>query len=209
MYLDTRNGSIISSLPQQHVFTNSSHLLIRDGSSTGDFNAMDEAFHIAEGFLPLTETTPEYDARYQNVSVNEPVISEDGESATVDYSVIDKDIDQLKAARCSDVNTLRDQKFISGYSFGGNVYDSTPAAVVDVQGVVLSVVMGVELPENFAWKTADNSYVPMVADDVKGLGVALMNFRTSVYVASWTHKAVINSLETALEVVDYDITEGW
>ena len=82
-----------------------------------------------------------------------------------------------------------------------------------VTGTIAYIANGNTLPSGFAWRTTDNINVPFTADDMKALGKALFERTSYLYAASWTHKANLESLNTAnhtaQDILSYDITLGW
>ena len=199
MYYNKNTGMTIVSLPQKYTFS--------DGRTTGDFRELGEAIHKQEGFIPVAEPNVDYDPRYQKVTEGAIVVT--GDTATKEITVEDIDIAVVKARRLANVNSLRDSKLAGGFTYDGKLYDSNDAAVANVQGIVLAIVIGIDIPEDFVWKAADNGYTAIDAAGVKALGVALMNHRIDTYKASWVHKAAIAALKTGKEVTAYDITIGW
>lgn len=203
MFLDIRNG-------QQNV-TDNLPLCFRfeDGGNTGNFPSLDGDTHIEAGFLPLQENKPTYDARIEYLVAGEVSIASDQKSASREWAVISIDIELLKKKRYAEIDVLRDRAFADGFSYNGVDFDSDDKAMTDIQGMVLLITAGYSIASDFAWRAANNTFVPMDANAVKGLGIALVQFRDVIYKNSWQKKDAIAALAYATQVVEYDITTGW
>lgn len=109
MYLDKRTEPyrIISQLPRSHIFIASMALGIPSGCGTGEFQAWDDEYHIAEGFLPFTETRPDYDTDTQELIEGSIVVAGDGKSANKTWTIRDKADEVVVAAAWVEVrNTI-------------------------------------------------------------------------------------------------------
>lgn len=203
MYVDIRNGqnNILESLPASFKFSN--------GNTTGNFRNLAISVQIANGFLPLTENKPEYDARIQTIIPNDVVIASDNKSASRIWNIATIPIDTLKNFRLNQINKLRDQKLDGGFVYNDVIYNSDQKAIDNVQGVILSLVIGASLSQDFTWRAKDDSFILMDEQHLNNLGIALRDFRYTVYSQSWRHKDIITALNTASDIVEYDIFSGW
>ncbi len=203
MYVDIRNGqkNLVEFLPTSFRF--------QGGNTTGNFRALDAEVHILNGFVPLTETIPDYDTRIQIIIPDEIVVAVDNRSASRTWNITAIPLETLKTIRLAQISEMRDGKLDGGFTHNGIVYNSDQKAIDNVQGVILSLVIGGSISQDFAWRAKDDSFVLMNEQDVNNLGIALRDFRYAIYSKSWQHKDAITALNTAIGVVEYDITTGW
>jgi len=112
MYYNKNTKTIFSSLPQSHVFTGSSALdePIADGCSTGEFHLWDEKYHIAEGFLPFKDIKPEFNSDTATIIPQEIIVSEDKNSASRKWIVVQKTKEQLAIELDAVWQSIRDTR---------------------------------------------------------------------------------------------------
>jgi hypothetical protein len=110
------------------------------------------------------------------------------------------DLSGLKTKQCAAINAARDQAMLAGVTWNGHVWDSDQLSIDNVTSAVAGFSAGIPLPQGFVWRTKDNINVPVLLQDLVGIGAALMQFRYIVYQKSWDLKAEINAATTADEV---------
>jgi hypothetical protein len=122
------------------------------------------------------------------------------------------DTESLKRAieiKNTAINALRDKKLNAGFTYNGNVYDSTGISRLNISGAVSTVLAGQTLPSNFTWRTLDNQNIPMNNQQMVAFGLSMSAWTSQVYGVSWYHKANISTMTSTANVDSYDITVGW
>lgn len=104
------------------------------------------------------------------------------------------------------VNVLRIDKLSMPVTFLSHPFQSDAEAIANITGVLAAVGVGLPLPANFSWRSADNVNVPMNAQVLLGLAGTLMTYRNACYVRSWTLKA---QLDAASDPSTIDLASGW
>ena len=212
MYLNIDTNEVISFLPENHTFQASSELAspVPNGACTGQFPLWGQEYHIAEGFLPLTDNQPEYDVRYQNVQPGNITIAEDGKSAVRDWDIISTDIAVLKSNKQMDITTLRSTKEVSGFTFGDVRYDTKPDSLQNINGMVTGLLISGEFPARFqGWIAEDNSIVEMTVPEFKQFALAARDYISTLYAVCRAKKDEIDALITIDDVLNYDTSAGW
>ncbi|WP_299074719.1 hypothetical protein [uncultured Paraglaciecola sp.] len=92
MYAKVENNAVVktmSRLPKQHK--------LADGKTTGNFDKMPSSVHLKEGFCPVEEKKPKYDAAIQTINLKTEVVGKD--KVTRQYEAKDIPIAELKKAK--------------------------------------------------------------------------------------------------------------
>lgn len=115
----------------------------------------------------------------------------------------------MKRKRNEEINHQRDLRKNVGFWWEGNIYDCDDLAKSNVTGAVTAVLAGGVLPANFSWRTKVNTNVPMVVQDVKDFGLAMMNYIATVFQWSWNLKNALMGYSDIEDVLNFDATLGW
>jgi hypothetical protein len=115
--------------------------------------------------------------------------------------------------RMTHVNNQRDLWMMSHFSYGGHRWDCDDTGMRNIEGTNTSAILlaqnGQSLPADFVFRSKDNVNVPAGPAFMAAMGLALFQFRSDCYKASWIHKYMISQCATIQAVRDYDITTGW
>lgn len=84
------------------------------------------------------------------------------------------------------------------------------AAVANISNVVLMIAAGVPVPNPRPW-TPKDSLVPVdiTHAELIGLGVAIATRKDALFAKKKVKQAELAALNSAVEIADYDATEGW
>ncbi|MBW1784856.1 MAG: DUF4376 domain-containing protein [Deltaproteobacteria bacterium] len=119
-------------------------------------------------------------------------------------------LEEVQEKRSKEVNELRSQKLLAGIVFKGNSFESDETSRNHLSAVVARLAMpNATLPNNFAWRTADNKDVPMNKEDVLSFQGAITDWVYNLYNASWKHKSAIAALTSIEDAESYDIQKDW
>lgn len=123
-------------------------------------------------------------------------------------------LDAAKAARKEEVDARLDGLLAAGMSYAGKPLQLRPvdqgnvAAMAQRAGLALEGV--VTWPEGFAWRMADNSFLPLPTPaDMIAMGQAAADEVLRLRMIAWGHKDAIDALDTVEAVFSYDIGVGW
>jgi hypothetical protein len=104
------------------------------------------------------------------------------------------------------VNRIRAVKLSTPVSYMGHPFDADAEAIGNINGVLAAVGVGIPLPAGFSWRAADNTNVPMTAQQLVGLAGSFLVYRSKCYGASWAIKAAIAASDTPTTVT---LDAGW
>lgn len=90
-----------------------------------------------------------------------------------------------------DIDAERDAAIERGFDWDGHRWDCTKATQSNLTSVVAGLSAGVDLPNDFVWRSKANVNVPMEADAVKNLFAAMNAHINSYYKAAWQAKEVV------------------
>jgi len=119
------------------------------------------------------------------------------------FSAPDEDeisLEDAQATRHEYVNNARNQAIISGVTYGVNVYDSDAVSRENITGLQAAISNGYTLPDNFTWRTADNTDVSFSQTDINALSYIMLDHVNDQYVISWGLKDNIDAATTAAAV---------
>jgi hypothetical protein len=166
----------------------------------------------------MVETAPNM-AAHQTVTSREIQIS-NGKALEV-YTVEDKPLEQYKEERRAEVNTLRDEKMISDFTYDSVVYqadDLSQARLDRARASALAAIVGGAQPgdyrwhgqaQDFFWIAKDNSLNVMDAQTTLAFGNAMVAREGMLIAAGTAIKSAIDACATVQEVAAIDITTGW
>lgn len=118
---------------------------------------------------------------------------------------------QIKARLNTKINTYRDNYINCGVVYMGHLFDSDDRARENILGMCSAISLGINLPENFTWRSRLNVDVPMNATQLTIFGIGVLTFVSACFSASWYHKDSINAMttDTVMDYVEYDYMIGW
>lgn len=202
MYAQVKNGAVVKELrelPKAHRFS--------DGRSTGNFDLMDQTTRIDEGFYPLIDNPPAYEA-HQRAEPDGYDIGTD--LVTKQYIVEVRPIDELRAEKLRELEMLSAEKLNSGtFQFGGDDFNFSLATASSVSELEASVLAGHSFPTPFSWTNAEGAEVPMDHEQFVQFGLAVRNYKLGIFQQQKIHRAMINGLTDAAAVAAYDLAGGW
>lgn len=181
--------------------------LPRSFKNVSGFDLLSEAEQMEHGWYPVNGTPSAHDLAYQNVSA--PTFTFDVDHVVASYDITDRPVEDVRSEVISAITQLRETHIQSGVVWNNNTFDTDVASQGRITAIVTSVAAGLTLPDNFTWRTADNTDVPMTAQDLKDLAQAVLDHVDACFKTSWTHKDAVRALNTAAEIAAYDYTTGW
>lgn len=103
---------------------------------------------------------------------------------------------------------------LRGFNYMGHVIDTREKDRTNIIGVctaaLSALLTGGSMPPGFAYRAHDNVEIQMNAQQVVGMGLAMLTFIQTCYGASWYHKAQVEALTTKTAVDSYDYkSAGW
>lgn len=111
-------------------------------------------------------------------------------------------LDELKAAKWTEIKEKRDQLEQSGVPYLGKIIDSDPVSVqriaIAVQAAQAAISAGVEF--SLDWTCADNTVLTMTAEQVVGMSVALAQHSDSLHQTARGLRAKIEAATTKEEL---------
>lgn len=107
---------------------------------------------------------------------------------------------KAKVQKAQDINAARAAALDSGVLHAGHQWDSDESSRANIIGTVAACTAGIALPQGFTWRTADNQDVPMGAEDLVGLGAAMLQHVNTCYQQSWRLKAAVDAASTVAEL---------
>jgi hypothetical protein len=115
-------------------------------------------------------------------------------------------LDDVRAELRAAVNATRESRVNGGCSALGYQWDTDQKSRDNLSATVAALALGVPLPSDFTWRTADNADVPVTRAQLAQLAGVFLAFGNACYRRSWVLKAQINAAEDPRAV---DISTGW
>lgn len=125
------------------------------------------------------------------------------------FSHPQKTINELKAEKIAEVNSIIQQKIMDGLVFENNTYQIRDSDRQNMNDVYTKLADGQSNPHGGAWRNMNNQMVPMNDTKVKQFIDAVFLYRLQLLQALWTHKDNINEITRSEDVIDYDVTTGY
>lgn len=203
MYAKVENNSVVETmarLPKSHTFA--------DGGKTGNFDIMDSATHLSEGYYPWNDVKPAHNPDTQRLVFNNYVIGAD--VVTSDYTVEDIPIAELKLSKSLEVQALLDGKLESSqFQFDGVTFNFHPGTAMDAAELKSALLSGLPFQPGLSWTAADGSEYVLTEQSFALFGQTIAGHKLTLIGTAKAHVAAINGLTSAQAVVDYDVTAGW
>lgn len=114
------------------------------------------------------------------------------------------DLSGVKASKLAEITASCLAAIDGGFYFNGHRYDSDLVSRTNIIGTATSYQAGIELPDGFVWRTADqpvNQFVPLDGPSLIQLGGALLQHVNGQYEKSWQLKQAVEAASTAEEVL--------
>lgn len=107
----------------------------------------------------------------------------------------------------SDIINQERSKVI-GYTFehDGVMYDADLGSLINLISTLVVISLGMELPNNFVWRSANNEDIPHTAETLTSLGIAMWQARNEVYQKSFNKKSELQDAEKPDEI---SIKDWW
>ena len=118
-------------------------------------------------------------------------------------------LEETKNEKKALVNQIRKDKISSGYTWNGNKWDIDPESMSILSNYCSAISNGIELPDNFTWRSKENNNVSMNEVELSQLNAILINQINAIYNYSWQLKETIDSISTLAELDSFDIFIGW
>lgn len=203
MFAKVENNAVTKyqeNLPKAHVFA--------DGSSNGNFDLLDQATQIAEGWYPVEDVKPSFTAEIQRLVLDTTDIQANKVVRT--YIVEDIPLAELKAVKFEQIKNLQEEKLNnSTFVFEGEIFSFSKETAENVSQLQAYITSGATFPSPFSWTRTNQTEHPMDQATFTAFGQALAQHKLSIAVAAKTHLATVNALTDAQAIVDYDVTANW
>lgn len=193
------NIQIIPTLPTSYTF--------EDGSKTGGFNLLDADIIRGEGYYPVVDVKPDFNALTETLVVSD--ISVDGDNVVRTYQAQPIDLQVLKERKYRDI--IQEEEALlanSFFLFNGNVFRLSLQSVNDATQLQAAIAVS-SFPSNFSWTDVYGNEVPMNEAEFTAFGATLAGQKLNIVGVSKYHRAVVKSLTNAMDVVNYDYSQGW
>jgi hypothetical protein len=185
----------IGSCPNENI---ADQLLVGQSVVEGHYSA--DAYYFINGIATAKATIPDDDSEWDVLSkewiFNEP---------------------NAKQKLTRKVEREREHKDKSDIIYDGKNLQADDEARANIHGKIAEIVAAEAISTTISpliWRCSDNiihTWEDMLVYKawLQGLVMAIAARSTSLYQASWTHKAAIAALDTVQEIKDYDINTGW
>ena len=175
------------------------YIILQQNGDIVTYGVLNPGEHLdsaAGSILNTYTTSAAYLARLAESSITpESVVSD-----------LPEDVAQARIIMNNRVNTVRAEKLVLDVTYLGHPFQSDDVSMANITGVLAGVAAGIPLPESFAWRAADDAFVPMDIPKLVGLGAVLMAYRSNCYVRSWGLKQTIAE-STEFDAID--LSAGW
>lgn len=160
---------------------------------------------------------PTYDPAWQTRSG--PVAVPDGDGWRAEWTVEDRPVEEVRAARMSEIDGLRDQMIARGAPIviGEAILTAQTRDERDfrnIQGLVTAAIVAQAAGSTatMPFRDADDLVWDLVPAEVVLLGTQAMGWVQAHYQAAWAHKEALKALADADDIEGlgtYDVTAGW
>ena len=123
---------------------------------------------------------------------------QNGASKTLYYPEWTLEKDKIKKGR--DIDTERSLELLEGFDYEGKRYDCRPISRTNLADYMSLVNAGVNLPEGFTWRAADNTNTAFDNITLKDFANAMFTFMNDTYIKSWNRKATLPNAKTIKDV---------
>jgi len=186
-----------------------------DGSWMMSFDKLwlsDQAAVIAQGYVPLTDNVPTYDATKEQVARTGIVVAGDGNSATIEYTKSDIDLSVLKQLKKDAVYSYYkdESQAHRQITFNNHMLVCKKAALEGVARKAAAFNMtNSSLLEPVKWYFDDGSSQDLTSADLKALQLALEQRDQLLRDKKKEHYDAIDVLTNSDNVLNYNEKIGW
>ena len=117
-------------------------------------------------------------------------------------------LDHARAAALAAVRAAFDTRIAAGMPWDGKVLQIDDASCQLLTSADAMAAAG-GLPDGFAWRMADNSFLPLDAEGLRAMALATGAYVYALRATVWRLTDAIRAAETVGEVEAVDITAGW
>lgn len=204
MYAIVENNTVlryIKELPKQHIFAN--------GSRTGNFDMLDTAAQIAEGYYPVVDVRPSVDPRIEALELDSVTVGQDAVTRT--YVVAAKDVELVRSGKIQEIERKEASLTASSlFLYDEKVWTLSAESSQNVDGLQTAMSLpGATFPSPFSWTDAYGTEVPMSEAYFQGFAGAMLTAKLTISGASKAHVAAVKALDNALDIANYDYSAGW
>ena len=122
------------------------------------------------------------------------------------WSLPQEGFDLAVASKKGQVDLERARQAELPLSYRGVLFDADTRAQSNVQGWMVNISNGLEVPPGFTWRDYNNVDHPADAEFIKGLGAAMVHRGSQLYQRAWELKASIDALSTLEEIESFAIS---
>lgn len=210
MFAKVEEGAVaqmIKVLPKSYTFG--------DGSKTGNFDEMPDAVHISEGYYPVEDVIPVFNADYEETVLSSTAIQADKVVRT--YTKQYKDLDEMKAAKLEMLERVRQDKLHYGTFAVGAPVNGTfvfrnngeGQTTVDIMKAKMASDAGLLDLATFSWTDSSGEEVVLGVLGFPVFMAAAATYEATVDGVAKYKRAEIKALSTQEEVAAYDVNAGW
>lgn len=144
----------------------------------------------------IPDNPPPVIEQYFYAQVSYP-IPED--AAEIPYVVLDKNLNDLKQQKRSEINSLRDQEESAGFSYLGKTFDSDMNAI---KRIAIAVQAAAVAPADFTidWTTQDGSVVTLTKTDILTMPVVMAATANALHVKARLLKELVDIAQDAQDI---------
>lgn len=140
-----------------------------------------------------------------------------GEIVLTPKEVTPEELAAAKAAKCTEVDKLREAKIALGtpFDFPDGHGTVQTRGLVDARNIQANVsaahilVAQGETNPVMMFRDQEDVVHHMTPQQMIAMGLAVMARGQAIYAAAWVHKDTINALTKIEEIESYDINQGW
>lgn len=108
-----------------------------------------------------------------------------------------------------EVSAYRNHILYNGFNYNSVPFDSDTQSITNITGTQTFISAGGTLPENFVWRTENNTNQAFDNTTFTYFYMASVAWVEAIWAVSWYHKANIAALTHYADVIAYDFTAGW
>jgi len=170
-----------------------------------NFNFLSDEELKFYGWYPVIEINSEYDPRYQIRS--KPQLTFDNEKVTATYTITEIPIEEIRNKKLKELAQKRWEIETSGIELGDSVILTDRESQAQINGAYSAAKNGVSTELDFK---ATTGWIKLTAQEMIYIGEAVYNHVQNCFKKEKLHyDNITKNLQTALEIVDYNIEEGW
>lgn len=170
-------------------------------------------------WYPVEEVNAEYDPRIQNRSNYQSFELDESRGVVIaTYTVVDKSIDTLIRQKVKQIERKRDQFLSAGveYTFpSGEVAFVQTRNESDMRNILAKGTQALDYiskglsSQKMKFRTADNVTRELTAQQMTDMTNYIAAGLQEIYEASWAHKDTVRGMTDPVQIVEYDVSEGW